>query len=254
MLQKILFLFFIPIYLLSTTLKNPNKEEKTIFLTFDDGPTYGTQNILTILEEEKVPATLFLVGKNIVKNNDTYLKILASNYVSVANHTYSHANSKYKKFYSNKNKLLSDLEKNNTILTKDTIPVIQSQYLPVRLAGRNVFRLPHLSSNDYSIPKEQRLNEYSKYNMLEKKGFFIYGWDIEWEYSKEGKVSYTPKELVNQIEHLNRRKRSKLKNKIILLMHDFTFINRHNGKKDLQTFIRILKQHGWKFETIEKYL
>jgi len=38
------------------------KKKKTIYLTFDDGPNKGTQNVLNILTEEKIPATLR--GKN----------------------------------------------------------------------------------------------------------------------------------------------------------------------------------------------
>ncbi|WP_292242848.1 polysaccharide deacetylase family protein [Mesorhizobium sp.] len=36
--------------------------DRTIYLTFDDGPLTGTSNILDVLEAEQVPATLFMVG------------------------------------------------------------------------------------------------------------------------------------------------------------------------------------------------
>lgn len=36
--------------------------DRTIYLTFDDGPLNGTSNILDVLEAAQVPATLFMVG------------------------------------------------------------------------------------------------------------------------------------------------------------------------------------------------
>lgn len=244
---KILLLIILPIFLFSS-------EEKTIYLTFDDGPTFGTKNVLSILQEEKIPATMFIIGKNTVKNSQTYEEILASDYVSIANHTYSHANGRYRQFYSNEEKVFQDIKKNNELLVKSSKPLVHEKLLPLRLAGRNVFRLPNLNANDYSLPKEQRVNEYKKYDKLQEEGFHIFGWDIEWEFTQEGKVSQTPNELVSQIEYLHKRKKSKLPNKIILLMHDFTFINKHNGKEDLRNFIKLLKAKGWKFETINNYL
>lgn len=250
---KFLFLTLFPIYLLSNVEKSNPLEEKTIFLTFDDGPTYGTDNILAVIEEEKVAATLFIVGMNVIKNKDTYQRILTSKYATIANHTYSHANGKYREFYDNADKVFNDVNKNNQILV-NAQTIEETKLLPLRLAGRNVFRLPNLSANDYSLPKEQRLNEHSKYNTLHAQGYHIFGWDIEWEYTQEGKVKTTPNQLANQIEYLYKHKRSKIQNKIILLMHDFTFTNRLNGKENLRTLIKLLKKRGWKFETISNYL
>ncbi|TIT54789.1 MAG: polysaccharide deacetylase, partial [Mesorhizobium sp.] len=34
--------------------------DRTIYLTFDDGPLNGTSNILDVLEAAQVPATLFM--------------------------------------------------------------------------------------------------------------------------------------------------------------------------------------------------
>ncbi|MER8827388.1 polysaccharide deacetylase family protein [Mesorhizobium sp. M0938] len=42
--------------------------DRTIYLTFDDGPLTGTSNILDVLEAEQVPATLFMVGMHAQAN------------------------------------------------------------------------------------------------------------------------------------------------------------------------------------------
>ena len=46
------------------------EEKKKIWLTFDDGPTPEvTEFILSVLKSEKILATFFLVGQDILKTN-----------------------------------------------------------------------------------------------------------------------------------------------------------------------------------------
>src|SRR6476620_809821 len=40
------------------------KKKKKIYLTFDDGPNKGTRNVLSIVEQEKVPVTFFIIGEH----------------------------------------------------------------------------------------------------------------------------------------------------------------------------------------------
>ncbi|WP_245468131.1 MULTISPECIES: polysaccharide deacetylase family protein [unclassified Mesorhizobium] len=42
--------------------------DRTVYLTFDDGPLNGTANILDVLQAEQVPATLFMVGMHAEAN------------------------------------------------------------------------------------------------------------------------------------------------------------------------------------------
>ncbi len=66
--------------------------QNNIWLTFDDGPSEeATPFILNILEEEKIKATFFLIGKEIKKYPDLYKKIITNGHI-VANHSYSHKN------------------------------------------------------------------------------------------------------------------------------------------------------------------
>src|SRR4051812_11430214 len=41
------------------------KKKKTVYFTFDDGPNKGTRKVMNILDAEKVPATLFLIGEHV---------------------------------------------------------------------------------------------------------------------------------------------------------------------------------------------
>lgn len=65
--------------------------EKIIALTFDDGPNQQyTPEILKVLEEFKVPATFFLIGKNIQGNENIVNQIDLAGH-TIGNHTFSHS-------------------------------------------------------------------------------------------------------------------------------------------------------------------
>ena len=75
----------------SFTWNIPNKKNK-IFLTFDDGPTeIITNDILKILDDFKIKATFFCIGRNTGRLTDIYNKIIEAGN-AVGNHSYSHLN------------------------------------------------------------------------------------------------------------------------------------------------------------------
>jgi peptidoglycan/xylan/chitin deacetylase (PgdA/CDA1 family) len=67
-----------------------NRNEKVIYLTFDDGPTPGiTEKVLEILEQFGAKATFFCLGRNAERHPDLFELIKQQGH-SVGNHTYSH--------------------------------------------------------------------------------------------------------------------------------------------------------------------
>ncbi len=67
---------------------NPN--EKTVYLTFDDGPIpEATPFILDTLRERGIKATFFMVGENVFRYPHLYEAIVADGH-AVGNHTYNH--------------------------------------------------------------------------------------------------------------------------------------------------------------------
>jgi peptidoglycan/xylan/chitin deacetylase (PgdA/CDA1 family) len=67
-----------------------NTREKVVALTFDDGPTPGaTEEVLSILNEENVKATFFVIGADLERNLELGRKIVAAGH-EMGNHTYSH--------------------------------------------------------------------------------------------------------------------------------------------------------------------
>lgn len=65
---------------------------KTIYLTFDDGPTPEvTTWVLETLKKHQIKATFFVVGDNVKKHPQIYQQLIAEGH-AIGNHTYNHLN------------------------------------------------------------------------------------------------------------------------------------------------------------------
>lgn len=74
-------------------MKGENKSEgKVAFLTFDDGPSQYTEQVLDILKEKEVPGNFFLLGNKVDKTTDE--NIVWKRYIEeghgIGFHSYSH--------------------------------------------------------------------------------------------------------------------------------------------------------------------
>jgi len=70
--------------------KKPATVFKTIYLTFDDGPTPKvTESVLEILKCHDAKATFFLIGKNAEEHPEIVKRILNEGH-SIGNHTHNH--------------------------------------------------------------------------------------------------------------------------------------------------------------------
>jgi len=71
-------------------LWNKTRSEKTIYLTFDDGPIPDvTEFVLNTLKSFKASATFFCIGDNIVKYPAIFNRIKAEGHL-IGNHTFNH--------------------------------------------------------------------------------------------------------------------------------------------------------------------
>jgi len=218
-------------------------QKKIIYLTFDDGPLNGTENVIRILREEGVDATMFFIGKHINKRRSLYRRALSMPNLLIANHTYSHANGKYARFYSNVSRVVNDINKAQAIIGG-------AKYL--RLAGRNVWRMPLVNRDDYALSSSRRTKEHPKYEALASRGYQIYGWDIEWNFTTTGRPAYSADHMAGRIEQLYNSRRIAKSGKVILLAHDYMFRGQ-SGIYKLRELIRILQSNGWEFATIDDY-
>lgn len=80
---------------LEDMILNGETEYKICYLTFDDGPSYYTDDFLDELEELGVYVTFFTIGIQMDEKNwdlrDEYLRRQALGGHTIANHTYTHA-------------------------------------------------------------------------------------------------------------------------------------------------------------------
>jgi peptidoglycan/xylan/chitin deacetylase (PgdA/CDA1 family) len=68
------------------------EKDKTLYLTFDDGPhPVVTPFVLEELEKYNAKATFFCLGENVLRYPDVYQQILDQGH-AVGNHTYDHIN------------------------------------------------------------------------------------------------------------------------------------------------------------------
>lgn len=91
---------------------NPLETEKKIALTFDDGPSEFTLEVLELLKKYNAKATFFCIGKNIEKHPEIVKQIIAEGHL-VGNHSYSH--SKFFDFY-HEDKITNELRKTDQLL------------------------------------------------------------------------------------------------------------------------------------------
>ncbi len=73
----------------STSASTGPSNPRRIALTFDDGPSPYTARILAVLEREHVPATFFVLGKNVAGREDLLSRMLAGGHM-IGNHSFTH--------------------------------------------------------------------------------------------------------------------------------------------------------------------
>ncbi len=88
------------------------KTDKTITLTFDDGPNEATLQVLDVLKKYNVKATFFCIGKNIEKHPEILKRVVEEGHI-VGNHSYSH--SPFFDFYR-KNRVIEEIRKTDVLI------------------------------------------------------------------------------------------------------------------------------------------
>ena len=108
---------------------------KTVYFTFDDGPSAVTEEILDILSEENIKATFFVIGPSDEKSDERLFRIYSEGH-SVGLHTMSHD---YDKIYLSAENFMNDLE-----YEKNWIYSVTGEEC-------RIFRFPG-GSNNYTAP------------------------------------------------------------------------------------------------------
>ncbi|MFT3982211.1 MAG: polysaccharide deacetylase family protein [Ferruginibacter sp.] len=217
------------------------KKKKTIYLTFDDGPNKGTKNVLDIINDEQVPATLFVIGEHVYGSRlqaDIYDSVRNSAYIELANHSFTHAHNKFSKFYSTPDNVVGDFRR-----CADSLSFSSNI---VRTPGRNIWRVNTIrhSDNPQSVAAA---------DSLEKKGYTVMGWDLEWHFNNQLQAIQSSEQLANQIDSMFTHKRTRTEDHLVLLAHDQVYSNGKDSSS-LRKFVSLLKQKGeYDFAFINSY-
>jgi peptidoglycan/xylan/chitin deacetylase (PgdA/CDA1 family) len=167
-------------------------EDKKIYLTFDDGPSMFTDDILDILAEYKVKATFFVVGKTDNESKKLYKRIVEEGH-TLGMHSYSH---QYSKIYNS----VEDFEKDFTKLWKllyDT-----TGYKP------SIFRFPGGSDN---MVNKNGMDDFIRY--LNDSDIVYFDWNVL--NGDATGATYTEDQLIkNVLDGVA------IKDNSIVLMHD----------------------------------
>jgi len=99
---------------------NPSENQKKIAITFDDGPSEFTLEVLDLLKRHNAKATFFCIGKNVEKYPTIVKKIIEEGHL-LGNHSYFH--SKFFDFYNAK-KIIEEIQKTDELLEKYTFKKI----------------------------------------------------------------------------------------------------------------------------------
>lgn len=203
-------------------IENLSKEnEKTAYLTFDDGPTKNiTPKILDILKEKNIKATFFVVGKNV----DLYPEIVKRAYDEghfIANHGYDHNN---KNLYKSDESFLNEIEKTDIAI---------SNAIGVPNYCSHIFRFP----TGFKSPNNKKKKEHAV-KLLENINYTYIDWNC---LNNDSVKKYSSNQLLN-----NLKKSSKNKNTLVILMHDTKYVS--DSSKVLKQSIEYLRNNGYCFK------
>ena len=137
------------------------KEEENlrkVYLTFDDGPSIYTDEILDILKRYNVKATFFVTGMNLPQYSECFQKILDDGH-SLGIHTYSHV---YSEVYSSLEAFQEDFYKIRDCIYESTGEDIK------------IYRFPGGSSN--TIVSKQVREDIMKW--LKEENIQYYDWNV----------------------------------------------------------------------------
>ncbi|MDR2354962.1 MAG: polysaccharide deacetylase family protein [Clostridiales Family XIII bacterium] len=169
--------------------------DKTVYLTFDDGPTIHTARVLDTLKEAGVKATFFIVGSSVARlgeDGKALLRRMADEGHTIGVHCNVHD---YERIYASVEAFLDDFNAVFNLIRETT--GLQT----------DLFRFPGGSVNSYNEEIRSEL-----IHEMERRGFTYYDWNASSNDTAAG--------LTEESAWRNAVSRAGGTKRIILLMHD----------------------------------
>ncbi len=198
-----------------------SSDNKRAFLTFDDGPSDNTNQILDILNETGIKATFFVLGSNVEKKPEVVKRMYEEGHF-IANHGYSHM---YEIIYQSPQTVLDEYNKCNQIV-RDAIG--EQEY------NSHLFRYPGgLVGGKYSDIKTQAEELLLQNNIVH----------VDWNALNGDSEKTNP-----TVEYEMQRIKETVGNKqsVVILMHDAQ--TKKVTVEALLSMIEYLKEQGYEFK------
>lgn len=168
---------------------------KTMYLTFDDGPTAeNTCAVLDILKEKNIKATFFVVGENVKKHPEVARRIVEEGH-TIGIHCNNHD---YDTLYASVDSYVADFQEAYEIVYE------------VTGVEPRLFRFPGGSINSYNKSVYKEIIEE-----MEKKGFIYFDWNASLE---DAVKKSEPEQLIQ-----NARESTMGRQKVVMLAHDIVY-------------------------------
>lgn len=189
--------------------------EKVVALTFDDGPTDKTDEILSVLRDLNLKATFFVIGGDLEKNMIEGKKIVAAGH-ELGNHTYSHERMVLKSI----DFVQREIEKTDSLIKEAGY---HGEILFRPPYGKKLFLLPYY------------LKQHNRKTIM---------WDLEPESYPEVAISS---------ENITKYVLENTKPGSIILLH-VMFYSREESVKAIEGIVTGLRQQGYTFKTVLELL
>lgn len=167
--------------------------DKVVYLTFDDGPSPITPQVLAVLKKYDVKATFFVVGKRDEQSRQWMRDIVADGH-TLGMHSNSH---NYKQIYASPEAFLEDYSQ------------IYQLILDVTGVAPQVSRFPGGSINSYNATTYGDITAE-----LVRRGFVYFDWNVATGDAVEGGTVPAAKLVKNATGNLDSLRRA------VILMHD----------------------------------
>ena len=198
-----------------------SSDTKRAFLTFDDGPSSNTSQILDILNERGIKATFFVLGSNVEKSPEMVKRMYDEGHF-IANHGYSHV---YETIYQSPQAVLDEYNKCNQVV-RDAIG--EQEY------NSHLFRFPGgLVGGKYADIKNQA-------NDLLLQNDIVH---VDWN-ALNGDSETTSPTIEYEVQRVQETVGDK--QSVVILMHDAQA--KTVTVEALPTIIDYLKEQGYEFK------
>ncbi len=191
---------------------------RTLYLTFDDGPSATTSELLGILDKYDAKATFFMLGLNMNRYPSQVKQIVNAGY-GLGLHGMTH---RKEKFYASPAAALAEMAGNNTVLKK------------ISGAETSLIRPPYGSKPYFT----QAFRD-----IVLTQGYHLWDWNVDsedWKYKEDSDKIYNS--VMSQVHKLQKSQTNP-----VILMHD-----QKATLKVLPRLLETFKKEGYSFAIITK--